>query len=455
MAVNVTDGVHNSMLLNEQRCKKRRTLLQQLRRHIELSQLEVATLSHPRVEQLKQDAQFDLVVFDYLSNDFNVVIAAHFQCPSVMISNHAINLPARNLNGNPSVAAFTKSLHLEGSLKMSFAQRLLNHITVGIEQLFLAAFDYYHNRAVYEQYFPAHEAHNPSYREAKRNISLVLVGSSFLQNGPVLSFPSIREVSGLHIPPRNVANALPADLQHWFDASEKDVIYMSFGSHVNGIDMSPVQRDAFLAVFKRLNGHRVLWKWESDVLPGKPDNVRIGQWFPQSDVLAHPKVKLFVSHCGLGASSEARNNGVPVLGIPLSADQFDNLERMVDEGWAKEIRLSAVTEETLQPILLQLLEDENIQRRAKIAAKQYRDRPMHPLDEAIFWVEYVIRHSGAKHMQSQAVDMNWCQYHSLDVYGFLIGVAFVAWKILEWIAKLVVIRLHRRKDINCFRELFS
>jgi glucuronosyltransferase len=43
-------------------------------------------------------------------------------------------------------------------------------------------------------------------------------------------------------------------------------------------------RNAFLEAFSKLK-QRVLWKWESDTLPGQPSNVKLGKWLPQSDIL--------------------------------------------------------------------------------------------------------------------------------------------------------------------------
>lgn len=31
---------------------------------------------------------------------------------------------------------------------------------------------------------------------------------------------------------------------------------------------------------------KILWKFESDDLPGKPENVKIAKWLPQQDVLS-------------------------------------------------------------------------------------------------------------------------------------------------------------------------
>ncbi|OBS69023.1 hypothetical protein A6R68_02436, partial [Neotoma lepida] len=48
------------------------------------------------------------------------------------------------------------------------------------------------------------------------------------------------------------------------------------------------------------------------------------------------------------------------------------------------------------------------------------DQPMKPLDRAVFWIEYVMRNKGAKHLRVAAHDLTWFQYHSLDVIGFLL-----------------------------------
>jgi hypothetical protein len=48
--------------------------------------------------------------------------------------------------------------------------------------------------------------------------------------------------------------------------------------------MPESKRNAFLKVFSMLK-QQVLWKWETDSLPGQPGNVKLGKWLPQSDIL--------------------------------------------------------------------------------------------------------------------------------------------------------------------------
>jgi glucuronosyltransferase len=56
------------------------------------------------------------------------------------------------------------------------------------------------------------------------------------------------------------------------------------GSGLYSSDMPDSKIKDFVEVFSKQK-QRILWKWEKDSLPGKPQNVKIGKWFPQSDIL--------------------------------------------------------------------------------------------------------------------------------------------------------------------------
>ena len=58
---------------------------------------------------------------------------------------------------------------------------------------------------------------------------------------------------------------------------------------------------------------------------------------------------------------------------------------------------------------------ENAQRLSRI----YRDQPLTPLQQAVYWTEYVIRHKGATHLRSAVLDLAWYQYFLLDVIAVL------------------------------------
>jgi glucuronosyltransferase len=74
------------------------------------------------------------------------------------------------------------------------------------------------------------------------------------------------------------------DLQKYLDEAPHGVIYFSMGSILQGSLMPESARKVLLAAFSQLK-QRVLWKWETDTLPGQPSNVKLAKWLPQSDIL--------------------------------------------------------------------------------------------------------------------------------------------------------------------------
>jgi hypothetical protein len=63
------------------------------------------------------------------------------------------------------------------------------------------------------------------------------------------------------------------------------------GSNLQSSHLPDYKRDAFLEAFSELKQH-ILWKWETDSFPKQPNNLRVGKWFPQADILFKIMMKL-------------------------------------------------------------------------------------------------------------------------------------------------------------------
>ena len=54
-----------------------------------------------------------------------------------------------------------------------------------------------------------------------------------------------------------------------------------------------------------------------------------------------------------------------------------------------------------------------------------KDRRQTPLQETCDWIEYVLRHGGARHLRAQVFNIPWYQYYLLDVVVFLVPMVTV------------------------------
>lgn len=141
----------------------------------------------------------------------------------------------------------------------------------------------------------------------------------------------------------------------------------------------------------------------------------IRKWIPQTDVLAHPNVVLFISHGGLFSTIESLYRGVPMLLIPFNGNQHKNAHRVQMEGYGKFLTFDELTKESLLKRITEIVSDDSFQSRAKETSAIFQDSIVHPMNKTIFWIEHVAKFKGAKYLKSNGVHLPWFSYVLLDV----------------------------------------
>uniref|UniRef100_A0A8D1PXW7 UDP-glucuronosyltransferase n=1 Tax=Sus scrofa TaxID=9823 RepID=A0A8D1PXW7_PIG len=176
----------------------------------------------------------------------------------------------------------------------------------------------------------------------------------------------------------------------------------------------------------------VLWRYTGPAPPNLAKNTKLVKWLPQNDLLGHPKARAFITHSGSHGIYEGICNGVPMVMMPLFGDQMDNAKRMETRGAGVTLNVLEMTSKDLENALNTVIKDKSYKENIMRLSSLHKDRPIEPLDLAVFWVEFVMRHKGAPHLRPAAHDLTWYQYHSLDVIGFLLAVGltvvFIAFK---------------------------
>ena len=141
----------------------------------------------------------------------------------------------------------------------------------------------------------------------------------------------------------------------------------------------------------------------------------IQNWMPQNDILGHPNVILLISHGGMFGTTESLYHGVPLLLIPFFGDQFRNAHRISVAGYGRMLNHREITEETFTAAITELVSNKEYLAKAKETSAVFKDNIVQPMDEAMYWIEYVAKFKGAKHLKSHAVHMCWFSYLLLDV----------------------------------------
>jgi UDP:flavonoid glycosyltransferase YjiC (YdhE family) len=150
-------------------------------------------------------------------------------------------------------------------------------------------------------------------------------------------------------------------------------IYATLGSVAGGNDFGRPVFAAMLGALGRLDADVTftIGPFERSRLGQIPPNVTVTAYLPQADAMTSD---LVVSHAGSGTTVAALARGLPMVAVPMFADQFHNADRLVAAGVGRRVDPPRVAED-LTPAIEQVLDDQRYRINAQRVAAQIFSRP--------------------------------------------------------------------------------
>jgi UDP:flavonoid glycosyltransferase YjiC (YdhE family) len=172
----------------------------------------------------------------------------------------------------------------------------------------------------------------------------------------------------------------------WPGREEQPLVYVTFGSVAGSFPQALPAYGAALAAVDGLPVRVLLTvgrDMDLDALPPLPANVHVERWVPQQDVLGH--AALAVVHGGSGSTLGALAAGVPLVVIPLFADQPYNARRVAEVRAGVAVTPNPAdipgTIAAVRAAVEDVLEDGSYRDRAEALAAELRAEP--PVDAAV------------------------------------------------------------------------
>ncbi|KAK9886016.1 hypothetical protein WA026_014802 [Henosepilachna vigintioctopunctata] len=253
-------------------------------------------------------------------------------------------------------------------------------------------------------------------------IDMVFINSNpILHTVRALSPTTIQFGGGFHL--EKETKSLPQDLKRYLDNATNGVIYFSLGTNIKSYLLKDSLKQIFLETFAELP-YKVLWKFENENLPNKPDNIWISKWFPQSDIFKHPNIKLFITQCGLQSMEEAILNHIPMVGIPFIVDQPANAMIMERKGLGLTLNYESLTKEIFKETIEEVIRNSEYKKNTLTIAELMNDVEMNGIEKVVWWTEYVIRNKGAKILRNTSRHLPFYQCYLIDVITVVALVVF-------------------------------
>ncbi|XP_066855991.1 UDP-glucuronosyltransferase 1A1-like isoform X1 [Anser cygnoides] len=375
-----------------------------------------ANLLHNKdLMQYLEGSKFDAVLTDPVV-PCGQILALHLSIPSIFFLRGlpcSFDLQAAQCPDPPSYVPRTFT---DNSDHMTFIQRVENLVLKASES-FLCNFAYLPFELLASDFLQR----QVTMTDLLSHGSIWLKRMDFVFEYPMPLMPNIVFIGGINC---GKEKTLPQEFEAIVNASgEHGIVVFSLGSMVSDIPMKKAREiaDALGSV-----PQTVLWRYTGEVPSNLPKNVKLVKWLPQNDLLAHPKTRAFITHGGSHGVYEGICNAVPMVLMPLFGDQMDNAKRVESRGAGLTLNILEMTSEDMSNALKTVINDKKYKENIKRLSELHLDRPIHPLDLAVHWVEFVMRHKGAPHLRPAAHDLNWIQYHSLDVIAFLLVVVLLS-----------------------------
>ncbi|XP_039437826.1 UDP-glucosyltransferase 2 [Culex pipiens pallens] len=370
--------------------------------------------------------KFDLLILDGAFPECALGLAYRLGAPYMYINTVGFYTGTLSLAGNPGPYSVTPIFFRPFTDEMGFFDRIGNlgyHLM--LQSVFMPAMTVL--QAVVRRHLGSDI---PNLLDMSRNVSFILQNGHAVLSYPRANLPNVAEIACIHCKP---AGPLPQDLEDFIaGAGESGFIYVSMGSSVKVANMPDRLRQLLVQSFARLP-YRVLWKYEANasMLNDLPSNVMLGRWLPQQDILGHRKLRAFVTHGGLLSMFETVYHGVPVVTMPVFCDHDANAAKAERDGYAIVLELETLTSDQLVRAIHRAIHDPKYRNDARYRQMLLKDQRNTPLETAIYWTEYVIRHNGAYHLQSPARNLTFFTYYGLDMICFFLAAGYVARYLLK------------------------
>ncbi|KAF5291051.1 hypothetical protein FQA39_LY14484 [Lamprigera yunnana] len=402
---------------------------------------------HETKDLMYSGVKYDLLILDGSYPECVVGLVHHFKAPFMYINTVGFYTGSLSLAGNPTLYSTTPFLARPFTDSMTLMQRTTNTIWHLLGSSMHSFMVRYFIQDILRHHFGRDV---PPIYEISKNVSFILQNAYVTVSYPRPYLPNVAEIACIHC---KQAKALPPDLEEFINGSgEAGFIFVSMGSSVKAANMPEYFRRLLLRVFQQLP-QRVLWKWETDYdMPDLPPNVKLGRWLPQQDLLGHRKIRAFVTHGGLLSMFETVYHGVPIVTLPVFCDHDSNAAKAELDGYAVKLDLSTITVESLLTAIKTVMYDPKYREDVRKKQLLLRDQKETPLERAIFWTEYVIRHKGAKHLQSPLKDLNLIQYYLIDVILVLIFFCFLFYYSVKFVLMLIFAILTSTISLKLFKK---
>uniref|UniRef100_A0A0N5B2R1 glucuronosyltransferase n=1 Tax=Strongyloides papillosus TaxID=174720 RepID=A0A0N5B2R1_STREA len=337
--------------------------------------------------------------------------------------------------GLPFPASFMPSLMSSFTDKMTYSERFENW------------FLYYFGEAMF--YFLKDKTTLQSEFDKKYGVGFydsdnIIGDSSFLilNSNPFLDIPGPKTPKMVEVSGIGIKDPKPLD-EYWHKilSLRNKTVLVSFGSFAKAIYMPDDIKNGLLETIKKLNDITFIWKYEKpeDGTGKNIENLVISKWLPQSDLLNDERLSLFVTHGGMGSTTELSFRGVPAIAIPILGDQLRN-SKLIERQKCGIVmnKFDLANPSILIKNIKTILDDDTYKKNAKVVSRRLNKRPIGSKKLLIEHIEFAAEFGRLDMLDLASRHMGMIEYYNLDIIFPVITVLLALIYLLSYVIYKIV-----------------
>ena len=257
--------------------------------------------------------------------------------------------------------------------------------------------------------------------EVLQNSSLWLYLEDVSVGYPRPNMPNTMSIGDIIVADQTI-RPLSRELEQFLNDFPNGCILVSFGSIFD--HLPEFLEKGFCDAFQKLK-YGVIWKLKHNTGCADVPNILTLPWVPQNDLLAHPNIRLFITHGGLSSTMEHVYHGKPAIIFPLAFDQPENAQIAADKGYGIHMELGQFDVDDLVSNINKIMEDPEFTKKAQFASAILKNKQNSPAERVSFMIDHVLKY-GDRHLRTGAFHLWIFQYLMFDIFLAIVGIFVVS-----------------------------
>ncbi|EFP00309.1 hypothetical protein CRE_18601 [Caenorhabditis remanei] len=293
----------------------------------------------------------------------------------------------------------------------------------------------------------------PNWKDLISESPVYITNSNPYLDFAVPTTATIVHAGGITIDLKKLRNVGPLPEEYEQILQERDsTILISFGSVIRSYQMPDNFKAGIIQMFESLPDVTFIWKYEKDDVEFQkrlPKNVHLKKWVPQPALLADKRLKVFVTHGGLGSTMEVAYTGKPALMVPIFGDQPQNAYMLERHGGAIAYdKFDLQDGDKLTKIMKDMVTNPKYNENAHALLEVLSNQPIDPKMNLMKHLDFAIKFPKLRSQVPAISHVGIIAHYYLDVFAFLTSVAVVLAYCTFKLLRKIPVRLAAKKTKN-------